>query len=395
MLIKNSLEHQVLPVPFHLLTIWGVWCPENFNPSIKKVYSVFTIIVLAVQMSLTLGVSILFVMMISSKNFDLDIFFMMTSLINGMYKALNIFYYRKRILSLLTRGFEDRWHVPRDDYEKYILEIYFNESWRIHLIYAVACLAGVFIKLIGPMVKYDTDLKLPTSSWYPYNTNETVYFWVSYSQQMFVGGSIISMHIGADTLLSGMILQSCVQLQLLKHRLRSFSKHCIDAHRYLGTKLSKSSIESVFLRQYICDHQLIYTYLKMINHDFSGWLLAMLAVVVPNICINVYLLSFQKIGMNVDFVTTFGLLSISLFQIYLPCWYGNGVILHSTEITNAIFEMDWTDLSPFTRKALIIMMMRSLKPSKIETAHIIPINIKALLKIMKTSYSFLSVLQQM
>lgn len=54
----------------------------------------------------------------------------------------------------------------------------------------------------------------------------------------------------------------------------------------------------------------------------------MLAVVVPNICINVYLLSFCEIGLNVDFITLLGLFSISLFQIYLPCWYGNEVTLH-------------------------------------------------------------------
>lgn len=74
----------------------------------------------------------------------------------------------------------------------------------------------------------------------------------------------------------------------------------------------------------------IFSFARSLNSDFEGWLLALLVVVIPNICINIYYLSFSEFGLNVDFTTSLGLFSISLFQIYLPCWYGNEVMLHVT-----------------------------------------------------------------
>lgn len=124
--------------------------------------------------------------------------------------------------------------------------------------YALACLAGVSIRLIGPMMKPNSDVVLPTPAWYPYDTSKPLYFWLSYIQQMFVGSAIISMHIGADTMLSGFMLQSCTQLKLLKHRLKRFSKHCdIMVARSYCSK-SKIKAESALIKQYIYDHQSVY-----------------------------------------------------------------------------------------------------------------------------------------
>ncbi|NP_001164401.1 odorant receptor 105 isoform X1 [Nasonia vitripennis] len=394
MIIRKTLEHQVLPIPFHILTLWGIWCPEHVQPRLRRFYFAFTCIVIISEILLTTEVFINLIIIIRNKRFELDVFFILTSLMNGLYKALNILLTRKRIAKLITIGFEDRWRFPRDDSEKKILQNYKFESWRIHLIYAGACLAGVTIKLVGPMMKQNADIEFPAPAWYPYDTNKPVYFWLAYVQQMFVGGATISMHIGADTMLSGLMLQSCIQLKLLKHRFKHFFQHYEQVKGRLHLSSTKRKVEIALMKQYICDHQFVYSYANKINRNFSGWLIAVLIVVVPNICINVYLLSFSKIGLNVDFITSLGLFSISLFQIYLPCWYGNEVMLHSSEIANSIYDMDWVRLSPTARKTLIIVMIRSSKPIQIRAGYFVSMNLRSFLSIMKTSYSALSVLQQ-
>ena len=121
--------------------------------------------------------------------------------------------------------------------------------------YALACFAGVSIRLIGPMMKLNGEIEFPAPAWYPYDTSKPLTFWLSYVQQTFVGGAIISMHIGADTMLSGFLLQSCIQLKLLKHRLRNFFQHCKYTKSY---SLTKMKVESALIRQYIYDHQFIY-----------------------------------------------------------------------------------------------------------------------------------------
>lgn len=129
MLIRKTLEHQVLPVPFHILTLWGIWCPEHVQPRIRCFYSVFTYFVIISDILLTTEVFIHLIVIIHNKEFELDVFFIFTSLMNGLYKALNILLTRKQIVKLLMKGFEDRWRFPRDDLEKKILQNYKFESW--------------------------------------------------------------------------------------------------------------------------------------------------------------------------------------------------------------------------------------------------------------------------
>lgn len=124
--------------------------------------------------------------------------------------------------------------------------------------YAIACVAGVSIKLIGPMMKTKAEIQLPTPAWYPYSVNRTLNFWVSYVHQMLCGGAIISMHIGADTMLSGFMLQSCIQIKLLKYRLKNFLQVCKQYNRTSCTESNAFDIESVLLKTYIRDHQFTY-----------------------------------------------------------------------------------------------------------------------------------------
>lgn len=129
MIFLKTLEHRVLPVPFHILTMSGIWCPENAEPWFKRAYSAFTATVIILEVVLTVETAIYLVMAMRSNKFDMDVFFVLTSLTNGLYKALNILVARRRIQKLLIKGFGDRWQKPRDELEKIMLEDSFSEGW--------------------------------------------------------------------------------------------------------------------------------------------------------------------------------------------------------------------------------------------------------------------------
>lgn len=61
--------------------------------------------------------------------------------------------------------------------------------------YAVAGIAGVFLKLLGPMLKSGSKLELPFAAWHPYDTNKFWIFWISYVQQLVVGGTVYFLRI--------------------------------------------------------------------------------------------------------------------------------------------------------------------------------------------------------
>ena len=112
------------------------------------------------------------------------------------------------------------------------------------------------MKLIAPMVSApDAGIQLPAEGWYPYNINKTMNFWLTYLECTFVGSASISIHIGADTLLTGLMIQTCVQLRLLKHRLCNLSTN-------INSKIETNSLMNLdkdrLLKHYIVDHQFIY-----------------------------------------------------------------------------------------------------------------------------------------
>lgn len=106
-----------------------MWCPKDSESWFKRVYSVFTIIVITIDVMVTIEVAIFLIIGIQSNKFELEVFFIFTSLANGLYKGLNILIARRRIQKLFIRGFEDRWQKARDNSEETIIKDSFYEGW--------------------------------------------------------------------------------------------------------------------------------------------------------------------------------------------------------------------------------------------------------------------------
>jgi hypothetical protein len=126
----------------------------------------------------------------------------------------------------------------------------------VQLLFTIACSIGVTLKLIGPMM--DSQLQLPTLASYPYSLDVPLYFWLSYVHQMYVGGAIISMHIGSDTMHSGFLIQLCTQLRLLKCRLQNFYQVSLNVKMPPHGSSMYAKMEEIMIKQCIEDHKFVY-----------------------------------------------------------------------------------------------------------------------------------------
>lgn len=106
-----------------------MWCPESAGTWFKRGYSVYTTIIIILDVMLTLQMAIFLVIIIQSHKFDLDVFFVLSALAIGLYKGLYVLLARRNIQKLLIKGFEDRWQTPRDITEKSIIKDSFSEGW--------------------------------------------------------------------------------------------------------------------------------------------------------------------------------------------------------------------------------------------------------------------------
>lgn len=122
MFLDNSLEHRLLPVPFYILTAWGVWCPAYWSSLLKRLYSVYTAFIVIAKVLFITETFIYVVTSFSEGRFELAPLFVLTSVTNSTYKVVTILYNREWIVSIVKAAFDDRWNVPRDTMEEKIMK---------------------------------------------------------------------------------------------------------------------------------------------------------------------------------------------------------------------------------------------------------------------------------
>lgn len=76
-----------------------------------------------------------------------------------------------------------------------------------------------------------------------------------------------------------------------------------------------------------------------------------------------------------------------LFQVLVPCCYGNELTLASQKISMSLFHSDWLTTSGLYKKTVKIFLENSKKPIVIKAFEYIVINLKTFLSICNFAYS--------
>lgn len=99
---------------------------------------------------------------------------------------------------------------------------------------------------------------------------------------------------------------------------------------------------------------------------------------------SVFLLFFLQVGIQENpsqfFVLVLALIVMTL-QIFLPCYCGNEVIIHSNALTNAIYSSDWLQRSASVRKYIFIYMEFLKKPVRIRVGNFFDIGLPLFTKV--------------
>ncbi|XP_050463462.1 odorant receptor 22c-like [Cataglyphis hispanica] len=84
-----------------------------------------------------------------------------------------------------------------------------------------------------------------------------------------------------------------------------------------------------------------------------------------------------------------------LIEIFIYCWFGNEVKLKSLQLTDCIFEMNWSKLNNSFKKTLLMIMNRATIPIEFTSAYLFSMNLESFVGILRTSYSVYTLLQQL
>nr|CAI5863159.1 unnamed protein product [Callosobruchus analis] len=83
-------------------------------------------------------------------------------------------------------------------------------------------------------------------------------------------------------------------------------------------------------------------------------------------------------------------------QIFFYCWYGQNIILKSTSISSSYYSTNWYDVYPTNiRSYLFLIMERTKRPLILRAGGVFPLSLSTLMSILKSSYSYMAVLQRL
>ncbi|KAK0180361.1 hypothetical protein PV327_006010 [Microctonus hyperodae] len=390
----------ILPGSFAVFQIIGFWKPRHWVlPWLDWLYKSYMAIgfFLIYSFSLT-GMIGLFQSSHSLMETTNDCFVLL-SIIAICGKTVNVVTCRETIIWILDTLESDPC-VPRNKEEIAIQKSVDRFIWINTVIYGVLTEVTVFMITIGTLFQDIPIGTLPYNTYIPWDYSQGFMYWLAYSYQMISVILSANVDIGYDTLVPGMIMQICAKLHILKYRLNQLpilshqnkltNDYDNDGHKYSVNKLKT---ERKLVADCVEYHLLIFKLSDVIMTTFSFIIFVQCSISTIVLCVSVYIIA------NIEVFTseTTGImlyLCCMLMEVFLLYAAGNEVTIVSESVSDAIYNMDWTDLHKSTIKSLIIMMRRTLRKIVITCGYIVTLSLDSFKSLIRISYSTYNLLQR-
>ncbi|XP_033231939.1 odorant receptor 46a-like [Belonocnema kinseyi] len=389
-LSKRSMK-DILPSTFFVMKFCGLWEPWDLNPFFKVVYTAFRIIALLAM--LTVGISLVCLIIFTSKNTTevfLENCFLLFTLFNAWVKALILFLRSNDIKWLLKVLLEDQCQ-PFDSTEKEIQEKFDKYAWKCTLWYSNCVGICTIITYFAIFSKQGDERIEMLNVWRPYNLKVHLYFWITWIHE-FLGHIVTaSVHVAADTLIPGLMIQLCCQLKFLRHRLNKFSRRTED---FSKADVGKQNVlERYLISATVRHHNIIYEFANKLNKTFEEVLCIQFLISVIVICFTVFNISKGGSANYSKLLMLYSYTACMLSELFLYCFYGNELMTNSIDLQDGFAQANWLSFEDETKKSLIVSMIRSRNPILISTCSVILVNLDSFMMILKTSYSAYTVLK--
>ncbi|XP_028137025.2 odorant receptor Or2-like [Diabrotica virgifera virgifera] len=93
--------------------------------------------------------------------------------------------------------------------------------------------------------------------------------------------------------------------------------------------------------------------------------------------------------MNIESLFHFSKVFVIIVENWYINYHANELIVTSKKLSSSIFSNGWYDLDESTKKSLMLMMIRSQRPLKIDIGTIYFLGTKLFIKILKGGYTFI------
>ncbi|CAL7950590.1 unnamed protein product [Xylocopa violacea] len=359
---------------FTLLSCTGCWRPISWTSPLKTgIYNVYTLSVIVFTIAFFVS-EIGSIFTVENVDEFVDITYILITIFVGFCKLMNVLFFRNEIMNLVNMFLEEPCATLSME-ESEIQLRYDNRIWRNALCYTIMIEASVVMTIINSLLTNFQHGRLTYRAWIPYNYTSTIVFSLTFTFQLLPVLIQSLVHVAADVLFVGLLMQICCQLEILVSRL---------------DKVATNSMAT--LRRFVRHHNCIYELAETMNNALNLMIFSQFFGSFLVLCLSMIQLLKADV-LSTEFLATIFYLATILLQSFLYCWYGNEVKLKSIDVADAIFQIDWTGLGKGAKKMLLIAMNRTRSPIELDSAHVMTVDVDFFMTLVKSSYSMYNVLQ--
>ncbi|XP_032667625.1 uncharacterized protein LOC116842470 isoform X3 [Odontomachus brunneus] len=351
---------QLLSLNIFLCTLGGIWRPVKWTScSAKLLYHAFSFYIIASQYLLVLTQIINLVIIFGDIDEFLFNFLSCLTLIVVCFKTTIALMHQDAIIDLIQTLSQEPCK-PRNA-DEMAIQTKFDEFIRSCTIkyglMATGSITGVTVKSVIDIMKGF----LPYRAWVPYDLSSFVPFMITSIQQIVTLVFATIINVGMETLICGMILQTCAQIEIFEERLQKMINN-----RRVRSVNQQNSGDPECSSTAPTNHQ---------EEIISAHIRHHLIIYELVICVTIFLYV-----RNTNFCSILNCLIQSASQ--------------SSSIGNAVYQTDWCMLPTSEKKDLLMILKRSTIPIKFTSSFLITLSLESFSGILRTSYSAFNVLQQ-
>ncbi|XP_054747314.1 putative odorant receptor 85d [Anastrepha obliqua] len=238
-------------------------------------------------------------------------------------------------------------------------------------------------------------MELPYYCWMPFDWRGNWRFYPMLIHQMGAGQASFSGQLANDLLLSAVAVQLIMHYRRLARQLETHAAGLGSdtEKKHKKSALACSARDLQFLRDIIVKHQMVLKLSQEFNEIFGISLFISFTFTVLIIC---FVLFHITIGASID-----SLLMLVFFffcswvQIFLICYYAQGVLEASENISQAVYNHNWYDADLRYKKIILLIMQRAQKPAKLQATSLVTVTMSTMTGMLQISYKGFAVIRTM
>ncbi|KAL0127099.1 hypothetical protein PUN28_005418 [Cardiocondyla obscurior] len=295
----------------------------------------------------------------------------------------------------LTQHLVVDWKTEKTPEQLKIMKLYANTSRQLCLIYVAYVLSGVIIFFSLPLVPFILDVMWPLNQSRPVISPYPGYYFVDTREYFFkiFWHSIISWEI----IFTAVVAHDCLLMTYVEHICSMFTMVGLD-YESLFSNCDKA-MEITNNYKEICRkkvvllvhaHKEALRLVELLENTFSiPFAIQMLLAIIG---MSVTLL---QITQQNDIIKSCRYTLYVVGQLIHLFWFsfeGQKLIDHSLQMSDKIYNSSWYEVSASSQKLIILVMMRSTRPSVLSAGKIFIFSLESFTTALQTSMSYFTVL---